>query len=279
MTGSPLGGGFAKAPAPQAYFDLYWGVSREYLQQRSMRTMNEFQKQYAAQISELVAAANRLAELGFVTSQGGNLSLRAAENVILITPTKVAKAEVAFDDICAIDMEGKVIHTSNGRKPTGEWPFHLRIMQKRPDVKGIIHAHPPILTGFAITGSDLMQRAYLPEPVIEVGPMIMVPYALPLSDELAMQFDACIARSNGFLMESHGCVMVSPDGLKRCLEMMEMMEAQGKSMVVAKVMGGLRSMDSAHVDELEQVLKARNLPMPGLPGAVEKLSDIFVCES
>ena len=54
--------------------------------------------------------------------------------------TKVAKAEVAFDDICAIDMEGKVIHTSNGRKPTGEWPFHLRIMQKRPDVKGIIHA-------------------------------------------------------------------------------------------------------------------------------------------
>ena len=241
--------------------------------------MNEFQKQYAAQINELVAAANRLAELGFVTSQGGNLSLRAAENVILITPTKVAKAEVAFDDICAIDMEGNVVHASNGRKPTGEWPFHLRIMQKRPDVKGIIHAHPPILTGFAITGSDLMQRAYLPEPVIEVGPMIMVPYALPLSDELAMQFDACIARSNGFLMESHGCVMVSPDGLKRCLEMMEMMEAQGKSMVVAKAMGGLRSMDSAHVDELEQVLKARNLPMPGLPGAVEKLSDIFVCES
>ena len=161
------------------------------------------------------------------------------------------------------------------------YPHDITLEELRaiPDVKGIIHAHPPILTGFAITGSDLMQRAYLPEPVIEVGPMIMVPYALPLSDELAMQFDACIARSNGFLMESHGCVMVSPDGLKRCLEMMEMMEAQGKSMVVAKIMGGLRSMDSAHVDELEQVLKARNLPMPGLPGAVEKLSDIFVCES
>ena len=144
--------------------------------------MNDFQKKYAAQIEELVAAANRLAELGFVTSQGGNLSLRAAENVILITPTKVAKAEVAFDDICAIDMEGNVIHTSNGRKPTGEWPFHLRIMQKRPDVKGIIHAHPPILTGFAITGSDLMQRAYLPEPVIEVGlhrPFQRLPHGEP----------------------------------------------------------------------------------------------------
>ena len=113
--------------------------------------MNDFQKKYAAQIEELVAAANRLAELGFVTSQGGNLSLRAAENVILITPTKVAKAEVAFDDICAIDMEGNVIHTSNGRKPTGEWPFHLRIMQKRPDGSGIIHAQPPALPSPAAT--------------------------------------------------------------------------------------------------------------------------------
>ena len=49
-----------------------------------------------------------------------------------------------------------------------------------------------------------------------------------------------------------------------------MMEAQGKSIVVAKAMGGLRSMDSAHVDELEQVLKARNLPMPGPAGRGEE---------
>ncbi len=53
--------------------------------------MNELQRKYQSQIEELAAAANRLAELGFVTSQGGNLSLRADENVILITPTKVAK--------------------------------------------------------------------------------------------------------------------------------------------------------------------------------------------
>ena len=180
----------------------------------------------------------------------------------------MAKAEVAFDDICAIDMEGKVIHTSQRPQAHRRMAVPPAHHAEAPGREGHHPRPSAILTGFAITGSDLMQRAYLPEPVIEVGPMIMVPYALPLSDELAMQFDACIARSNGFLMESHGCVMVSPDGLKRCLEMMEMMEAQGKSMVVAKIMGGLRSMDSAHVDELEQVLKARNLPMPGLPGAV-----------
>lgn len=241
--------------------------------------MNELQKKYESQIQELADTANRLAALGFVTSQGGNLSLRADENVIVITPTKVAKADVRFEDICIIDMQGKVLYAKEGRKPTGEWPFHVRIMNKRPDVKGIIHAHPPILTGFAIAGGDVMQRGYLPEPVTEVGPMMLVPYAVPLSDELAENFDPYIMKSNGFLMENHGAIMVSPEGLKRCLEMMEMMEAQGKSMVVAKIMGGLRSFDKDRINELDGgVIKVRDLPMPGLPGEVKELSEIFVCD-
>jgi len=241
--------------------------------------MNEFQKKYQSQIEELAATANRLAALGYVTSQGGNLSLRADEDVILITPTKVAKADVRFEDICAIDMSGNVIYAKQGRKPTGEWPFHLRIMQRRPDVKGVIHAHPPILTGFAIAGGDVLQRAYLPEPAFEVGPMMLVPYAVPLSDQLAENFDNYIQDTNGFLMENHGVVMVSPDGLKRCLEMIEMMEAQGKSIIVAKILGNLKHMDAETVDELDDgVVKVRNMPLPGLPGAVKKLSDIFICD-
>ena len=238
--------------------------------------MNEFRKKYAQQIAELAETANRLAALGFVTSQGGNLSLRADENVILITPTKLAKASVRPEDICAIDMEGQVLFAPEGRRPTGEWPFHLRIMQKRPDVKGIIHAHPPVLTGFAIAGDDLLQYAYLPDPVLEVGPMLTVPYAVPLSDQLAENFDPFIRLSNGFLMENHGCVMVSPEGLSRCLEMIEMMEAMGKSLITARIMGKLRTLSKAQIDELSDVIRARSLPMPGLPGAVRKLSDIYL---
>lgn len=241
--------------------------------------MNAIQEQYRNNIDELVAAANRLAELNYVTSQGGNLSLRADDDVILITPTKVAKSEITFDDICAINMSGNVLLSPNGRKPTGEWPFHLRIMQKRPDVKGIIHAHPPILTGYAIAGGDILQHAFLPEPVAEVGPMLRVPYAVPLSDKLAENFDAVIHKSNGFLMENHGIVMVSPEGLKRCLEMIEMMEAQGLSVLVAKIIGNIHCLNSKQINELNDgVIKVRGLPMPGLPGEVKALSDIFIHE-
>ena len=237
--------------------------------------MHPFQQQYHNQINELVKAANRLAEIGFVTSQGGNLSMRVAEDVLLITPTKVAKMAITFEDICAVDMQGHVLYAKEGRKPTGEWPFHVRIMNKRPDVMGIVHAHPPILTGYAIAGGDLLQRAFLPEPVIEVGPMIMVPYAEPLSDQLAENFDSVIDQSNGFLMENHGAVMISPEGIWRALELLEMMEAAGKSMLVAQMLGNLKTIPTADVKNLENVIKIRNMPMPGLPGAVSSLTDIF----
>ena len=239
-------------------------------------TMTEFQKKYQAQIQELADAANRLAEVGFVSSQGGNLSMRADENVVLITPTQLPKKDVRFEDICAVDMNGKVLYAKEGRKPTGEWPFHVRIMNKRPDVKGIVHSHPPILTGFAIAGGDWLQMPFLPEPATEVGPMIMVPYAEPLSDKLAENFDAVIEKSNGFLMENHGAVMVSADGVGRAIEFLEMMEACGKSIIVAKILGNPKPIPVEDVKNLENVIKVRNMPMPGLPGVVEKLTDIFV---
>ncbi|MDL2205759.1 class II aldolase/adducin family protein [Eubacteriales bacterium OttesenSCG-928-N13] len=237
--------------------------------------MHPIQEKYKSQIEELAATANRLAELGFVTSQGGNLSLRADDDVVLITPTKVAKLAIRFEDICAVDKSGNVLYAREGRKPTGEWPFHVRIMNKRPDVKGIVHAHPPILTGFAIAGGDWMQRPFLPEPVIEVGPMVMVPYAEPLSDQLAENFDAVIEQSNGFLMENHGALMVSTEGVGRALEFMEMMEAAGKSMLVAQMLGNPKTIPMQDVKNLENVIRIRNMPMPGLPGAVGSLTDIF----
>ena len=95
--------------------------------------MNELQKKFEKEIDELARASNRIAELGYVTSHGGNVSFRAAEDVILITPTKVPKADIRFNDVCIIDTQGNVLFVAEGRKPTGESPFHIDILNKRPE--------------------------------------------------------------------------------------------------------------------------------------------------
>lgn len=237
--------------------------------------MHSLQQQYAAQVKALSKAACRLAELGYVTSHGGNLSERVAEDVVLITPTKVPKRDITPEDICFVTLDGKTLFAPEGRKATSETPFHVRVFQKRPDIRGIVHAHPPILTGFAIAGGDLLAQPILPEPVIEVGPMVMVPYAQPSSDALAEAFDEALRLSNGFLMENHGTLMISADSAWRALELLEMMECTAKSVFVARMLGNLKRLPKQDVRDLEKVMNDRNLPMPGTPGVHSALEDVF----
>ena len=221
------------------------------------------QKQYQAQVHELVLASVRSASLGYVSSHGGNLSVRVAEDIVLITPTKVPKRDMTETDICFVNMRGETLFAPEGRRPTSESPFHLRVFEKRPDLKGIVHAHPPILTGFAIAGGDLLRRPFLPEPVIEIGPMIVVPYAQPGSEALAEAFDAALPYSNGFLMENHGVLICGIKDIIETVEQLQMAEAMAQSVLTAKLLGNLNVLSEKEVSDLEDVLKIRGLKAPG----------------
>ena len=237
--------------------------------------MNILQKKYEKEIQELVDASIRLSELGFVASHGGNLSNRVDRDIILITPTKVAKRDMQFNDIVIANSKGKVIYATNKRKPTAEILIYLRIFEKRPDVKGVVHAHPPILTGFAISNPDILSRPFLPEPIIEVGPMLSVEYIEPVTIELAKAFDEVIHKSNAFLMKNHGVMICSPEGTKRALDQLEMLEAQAHSIFVASVIGEIKEIPEDEVQKLERTLKKRGLPIPGDPRMIKSINQLF----
>lgn len=237
--------------------------------------MNEMQKRYEKEIEELALASNRLAQLGYVASHGGNLSYRVEEDIILITPTKVAKRKVNFDNICIIKLNGEVLFASKGVKPTGETPLHTHIFKKRPDINALVHAHPPTLTGFAIAHSDLLTKAILPEPVLELGPVLSIRYEEPLTDKLAYAIEEVIDRTNAFLMENHGVMVMSYDGAERALDLLEMLEAMAMSILVANQLGNIAYIPDYELKNLDNVCKTRNLPCPGKPGKFLSILDAY----
>lgn len=237
--------------------------------------MNGLQKKYRKEIEEIAGAGKRLGELGYVTSHGGNLSYRVDENVVLITPTKILKRDISPEDIVIIDFDRNVIFRCGDRKPTGESPFHLRILKNRPDVNAVIHAHPPVLTGFSIGNPDILTRPHLPEPVIEVGPVLPVDYAEPLSEELAVAFDRVIHKGNAFLMKNHGFLMCGREGVARTLEMLEMLETTAYSVFIALNVGEVNEISEKGVKDLERTMKTRGLSFPGAPGEVKSLKQLY----
>jgi len=220
-------------------------------------------KRYRKQAEELASASRRLADLGFATSRGGNLSYRVGEDSVLITPTGFQKKEIRAADILVVRLDGKVEDARQGLEPTSEAPVHLQIMRRRPDVRGIIHAHPPVLTGFALAGIDILSRPIHPELTIELGPVISLDYTEPTSEALVRQFDSVARKGNAFLMKGHGVMICSPVGIQRALELLEMLEMMAFSAWVAMSVGKVSEIPGAEINKMEKIMRARKLPMPG----------------
>lgn len=236
--------------------------------------MNELQKKYESQIEELAEASRRVGDLGFVTSHGGNLSYKVGD-VILITPTKVVKRKIKFEDIVIITSEGEELYSAADRKKTGETPMHVHLYKLRPDINALVHAHPPVLTGFSMTDCDILTRPLLPEPIIELGPIIPVNYAEPISDALAAEFDAVVEESNAWLMKNHGVIVASSEGVARAIDLLELAEAQAISVMTGLTVGTINEISKTEVEKLENTIRTRNMPRVGDPRKIKSLIDIY----
>jgi L-ribulose-5-phosphate 4-epimerase len=105
--------------------------------------------------ADIVEAGRRMYSRGYVASNDGNISARLDETRILTTPKSVSKGFMTPDMMVVVDYEGKKL--SGDRDPSSELPMHLEIYRNRPDVNAVVHAHPPIATGFAVAGIPLTE--------------------------------------------------------------------------------------------------------------------------
>jgi L-fuculose-phosphate aldolase len=231
-------------------------------------------KKYAAQAEEFVMVCHKLAQNLFVTSSGGNLAWKLEDNLLLITPTKMYKGFISLEDLVFIDLEGRVIE--GGRKPTGETPMYLKFFNLRKDIVSVVHCHAPNVGAFAITkGANWLMRPIYPETTIEVGPVPVVPYAEPITEKLAEQFEPFLPKYNSFLMESHGLVTMSRSNIMETLMLVELLEMSAKSILLALQMGDIKELDRSAVCDLGNTMRTRSLPLFGAPGVNASLEELY----
>ena len=231
-------------------------------------------EQYAEQVETFVGVCHSLAANMYVTGHGGNLAWKLAEDVILITPTRLNKGDITPADVVFINRAGAVIEGT--RKPTGETPMYVNFFRERPDITSVLHCHPPVTNAFAVSaGREHLMRPYFPETATEVGPVPTVPYAEPLTQRLADNFLPYLQKYNAFLMENHGLVIMSPKDIYWCKMMTELLESTSISLVNALAFGPVKEIAPADLRDLENTMRDRELPMFGAPGANEGLVALY----
>ena len=175
----------------------------------------------------------RIYDRVLTTTSGGNISIIDEDENIWITPAGVDKGLLKPADIVCVKKDGTVV---GDHKPSSEYPFHLAIYKQRPDIKSIVHAHPPGIVAFSIART-IPDTSVLPQTRHLCGTVGYAPYAMPGTDALGEQIAREFAKGHSVvIMENHGAVIGGTD-LSNAYQKFESMETSVKSILCGNTLG------------------------------------------
>ena len=188
---------------------------------------------------------------GFVAANDGNISVRISENEVIATPTGVSKGYMTPDMLCKVNMKGEVISANGKYKPSSEIKMHLRVYEQRPDVKSVVHAHPPYATSFAIAAIPL-NKPIMPEAVIALGCVPIAEYGTPSTSEIPDAVEKYLQNYDAVLLENHGALSYGLD-LMNAYFKMESLEFYAKLTYHSTMLGGPKELNNNQVEKLYQL--------------------------
>lgn len=202
---------------------------------------------YIHPADQLVMFMQRIYDKGMTTTSGGNLSILDEEGNIWITPAGVDKGTLNRNDIVCVKPDGTV---TGMHRPSSELPFHAAVYKMRPDLKAVLHAHPPALVSFSIVRKcpnlNLLTSVQKMCPEVKIAT-----YAVPGSEKLGENIGKCFAKNCDIvLLENHGVCIGAPD-MFTAFQRFETLEYTANLEILANRLGAIHSLDE-HAYKLSQ---------------------------
>lgn len=186
---------------------------------------------------------------GFVASNDGNFSVRVGEDRVLATPTMISKGFMQPEDIVTLDLSGRQL--DGHRQPTSETRLHLGIYQERPEVKAVVHAHPPYATAFAVA-REPVPKCVLPEVEIFLGEIPIAQYETPGSQAFADTLKPLLKDFNLFLLANHGALALGAD-IEQAYYRMETVDHYCRILLYTMQLGQPKQISQEKMAELFQL--------------------------
>jgi L-fuculose-phosphate aldolase len=200
----------------------------------TFKQVEDFRMLNIHQVKEEVCdIGRRIYNRGFAAANDGNISFRIDENRVVCTPTGICKGFMKPEDLCIVDMSGNQI--AGTRKRTSEILLHVTIMKARPEVKSVVHCHPPHATAFGIA-REAIPQCLMPEVDINMGDVPIASYALPGGQGFADVIMPYIMKSDIIVQANHGTVSVGPT-IERAYWLAEMLDAYCRICLIARDLG------------------------------------------
>ncbi len=207
---------------------------------------------------DIVEIGRRLWQRGYVASNDGNISARLDGDRILVTPTGLSKGFLTATDLVIVSPDGKKL--SGEREATSELPLHLSVYSRRRDVRGIVHAHPPVATGYAVARVPLAQ-CILPEVVLTLGSVPTAEYATPSTSAVAASIAPYVDDYSAMLLANHGALALGRS-LDEAYFRMETIEHFAQIALTARQLGGASPLTPGEIEDLAAIREKLGVRLP-----------------
>ncbi len=196
---------------------------------------------------QIVLVIRRIYNRGLTTTSGGNISVIDENGDIWVTPAGVDKGALRASDIMCVRNDGTI---EGQHRPSSEFPFHKAIYGKRPDLKAIIHAHPPALVSFSIV-HKIPDTNIVAQAKHICGPIGYASYEIPGSAALGKKIaDALTEDFKAIIMENHGTVVGGSD-LSDAFQRFETLEFCARTVLKGARLGDVNYLSKKEIEKFE----------------------------
>ena len=224
---------------------------------------------------EICDIGRRIYNKGFAAGNDGNISYRLNEREVLCTPTMISKGFMKPSDLCIVDMEGNQL--AGQRKRSSEVLLHLTIMKERPEIRSVVHCHPPHATAFAVAREPIPQ-CVLPEVEVFLGDVPITRYETPGGQKFADTVKPYVQKSNVVILANHGTVSFG-ETVEKAYWWTEILDAYCRILMLAKDLGRVTYLTKQETKELLDLKQQWGYTDPRLEAGMENCdicaNDVF----
>lgn len=205
---------------------------------------------------DMLAVGKRLSDKGLLVGKGGNYSVRINEKEILLTASGFEKSEITEEQISIVDLDGNLLR---GLKPALDIRMHLEVYRMLPQVRAIVHSHPPIMTGFAMSNYNF-EGFCMPEAMLDIGGIEVTDFSVATTEQVPKVVHKAIEKNpdaRALILKGHGVLCFSDADVMDACYKVEVLEAVGQAILVANALGGFYQMTPEEVAGVQAVLNSK----------------------
>jgi L-fuculose-phosphate aldolase len=217
-------------------------------------------------MDDIVTACKKLYDRGLVANHDGNITYRNEYGGFIATPTSFSKGDVTKEDLLTLNENGQVVHGKH--RVFSEIALHLAIYKVRPDIRCVVHAHPPTASAFALAGQEIGTPA-IAEAIVSLGRGI-----LNAKSSTSEEFARVLSQSDAFLIPGNGAWTVG-ETVMQTYYRMELVEHIALQHFKARQLGTLQTLP---LDQVNALLAKRPKPKGEISKDEKNLRDLVAQE-